>query len=469
MRSFLVDELMFTVSVQRFTIRSAKPTAAFTATVFCYFFLSFGVDVVSSKTSCESTSLQNKVNIMEPQSSSMVQMIFGDNIESGTMGSGKVAAFCGPMSVRFARDMFAGSCRQISRRLQPRRGMCTPRRGFLDVDEDRIARHAQIWKLGRESQVNMTSDAMAPTPTTTGSDQETETEHRLLDGKATAASIREEIATHIKTLVSKHGEHARPSLAVVIVGNRPDSSTYVQGKHKACKEVGISSEIVQLDEKIEQAELESTVTELNKRGDVDGILVQLPLPSHIDEERVLSLIDIEKDVDGFHPLNVGSLCMSGRSPPLFVPCTPRAVVELLDRYDVAIDGQRAAVIGRSNIVGLPVAMLLMHRNATVTICHSRTADLEQHIREADIVVAACGRANFVKGEWIKKGAVVVDVGVNAVEDKSRKKGYRLVGDVEFDTARQNARLITPVPGGVGPMTITMLLSNTLTSARRRVS
>lgn len=386
---------------------------------------------------------------------------------SSTVGASKVTGFCGPMSIRFARGIFVGSSRQISSRLQPRRGVCTPRRGYLDVEEDRIARNAQIWKLGRDSQINMASDAVAPTPVT--STNETEKGHRLLDGKATASSIREEIGTHIKSLISTHGEIARPSLAVVIVGNRTDSMTYVRGKHKACEDVGINSESISLDENVTQSELESTVKDLNKRGDIDGILVQLPLPSHIDEERVLSLIDIEKDVDGFHPLNVGSLCMSGRSPPLFVPCTPRAVLELLDRYDVPIDGQRAVVIGRSNIVGLPVAMLLMHRNATVTICHSRTSDIARHVKEADIVVAACGRANFVKGEWIKTGAVVVDVGVNAVEDKSRKKGYRLVGDVDFDSACQNAALITPVPGGVGPMTITMLLSNTLTAARRRVS
>lgn len=381
----------------------------------------------------------------------------------------KVSAFCGPMSIRFARGIFVGSSRQFAPRLQPRRGVCTPRRGYLDVEEDRIARHAQIWKLGQDTQVNMSSDAVAPTPTTSTSETESDTGYRLLDGKATASLIRQEIGTYIKALISTHGEAARPSLAVVIVGNRTDSMTYVRGKHKACEEVGISSESISLEESVTQNDLETTVRDLNKREDIDGILVQLPLPSHIDEERVLSLIDIEKDVDGFHPLNVGRLCMSGRSPPLFVPCTPRAVLELLDRYNVPVDGQRAVVIGRSNIVGLPVAMLLMHRNATVTICHSRTSDIERHVKEADIVVAACGRANFVKGDWVKTGAVIVDVGVNAVEDKSRKKGYRLVGDVDFDSTCQNASLITPVPGGVGPMTITMLLSNTLTAARRRLS
>lgn len=385
-----------------------------------------------------------------------------DNNSSAEVDPSRFTAFCAPMSIRLARGFCVGSWRRLQTSLRPR-GLCSTRRGYLNDEEERIVRNARIWTLRPDMDLRMTADAVAasvPGPSDTS-------EHSLLDGKATAATIRSEIASHVEALVSGHGESARPSLAVVIVGTRPDSMTYVRSKHRACEEVGISSHSIELDENVSQSELESVVSDLNKRDDIHGILIQLPLPAHIDEERVLDLVNIEKDVDGFHPLNIGRLCMSGRKPPLFVPCTPRAVLELLDRYGVALDGQRAVVIGRSNIVGLPTAMLLMHRNATVTICHSRTVETERYVRDADVVIAACGIANFIKGDWIKPGAVVVDVGINAVDDKSRKKGYRLVGDVEFETAAGNASLITPVPGGVGPMTIAMLLSNTLTAARRR--
>lgn len=291
----------------------------------------------------------------------------------------------------------------------------------------------------------------------------------LMDGKATAAVIRGEVRDRISTQVSQHGESARPGLAVVIVGDRPDSVTYVRAKHKACAEVGITSVDVSLSGDSAQADVERVVDELNQRPDVDGILVQLPLPAHLDEEGILSRVSLHKDVDGFHPLNVGRLCMAGRAPPLFIPCTPRAVIELLDRHDVDVAGKQAVVIGRSNVVGLPAAMLLMHRNATVAVCHSKTCDVRKYVEEADIVVAACGRPGFVKGEWIKQGAVVLDVGINAVEDKTKKKGFRLVGDVEFEEARKKARWITPVPGGIGPMTIAMLLLNTVDAADRRVA
>lgn len=258
-----------------------------------------------------------------------------------------------------------------------------------------------------------------------------------------------------------------PGLATVLVGSRKDSETYVHMKKKACAEVGITSFGHEVSEEITQADLLKLVEELNADPAVHGILVQLPLPDHIDDETILGAISIEKDVDGFHPLNIGRLSMKRREP-LFVPCTPKGCIELLDRSGVTIEGKRAVVLGRSNIVGLPVAMLLLHRNATLTICHSRTKDLPGVVREADILIAAVGRAQMVKGDWLKPGAVVIDVGVNAVDDPSKKAGYRLVGDVDFDEALEVAGAITPVPGGVGPMTIAMLLRNTTDAAKRTV-
>ncbi|MCB0044959.1 MAG: bifunctional methylenetetrahydrofolate dehydrogenase/methenyltetrahydrofolate cyclohydrolase FolD [Caldilineaceae bacterium] len=285
----------------------------------------------------------------------------------------------------------------------------------------------------------------------------------IIDGKAIAATIRQEIAQEVVEMREKAGRV--PGLATVLVGERPDSATYVRMKKRACAEVGIDSFSYDLPADISQADLLVLVQELNDNPAVDGILVQLPLPDHIDEETILSAISLEKDVDGFHPLNIGRLSMKGRDP-LFVPCTPKGCIELLDRTGVTIDGKNAVVLGRSNIVGLPVAMLLLHRNATLTICHSRTQNIPGVIRQADILIAAVGRAEMVKGDWIKPGAVVIDVGVNAVDDASKKKGYRLVGDVDFDEAREVAGAITPVPGGVGPMTIAMLLRNTMDGARR---
>lgn len=211
----------------------------------------------------------------------------------------------------------------------------------------------------------------------------------------------------------------------------------------------------------------AVVRKLNADDTVDGILVQLPLPSHVNEERVLSEISLDKDADGFHPLNIGKLCMKGRTPK-FVPCTPKGCMVMLERYGVPIAGKRAVVVGRSNIVGLPAAMLLNERNATVTIVHSRTKNPESIIREADIVVAACGQPEWVRGDWIKPGAVVIDVGINRVDDASKKRGYRLCGDVNFEEVKERASLVTPVPGGVGPMTIAMLLQNTLEAAEARL-
>ncbi len=286
---------------------------------------------------------------------------------------------------------------------------------------------------------------------------------QLIDGKAIAATIRGEIKAEVDEMRAKTGKV--PGLATVLVGDRKDSQTYVRMKKRACEEVGITSFGYDLPGDISQEELLKVVQELNENPDVHGILVQLPLPKHLNEEEVLAAISIEKDVDGFHPLNIGRLSMKGRDP-LFVPCTPKGVIELLDRSGVTIEGKNAVVLGRSNIVGLPVAMLLLHRNATLTICHSRTPDIPAVTRNADILIAAVGRAEMVKGDWIKPGAAVIDVGVNAVDDPTAKKGYRLVGDVDFDSAKEVAGMITPVPGGVGPMTIAMLLRNTMDGAKR---
>ncbi|KAL1204766.1 Bifunctional protein FolD 2 [Cardamine amara subsp. amara] len=286
---------------------------------------------------------------------------------------------------------------------------------------------------------------------------------KIIDGKAIAHTIRSEIAEEVRSLSEKHGKV--PGLAVVIVGDRKDSQTYVSMKRKACAEVGIKSFDVGLPEEISEADLISKVHELNSNPDVHGILVQLPLPKHINEENVLGAISIDKDVDGFHPLNIGKLAMKGREP-LFLPCTPKGCLELLARSGIKIKGQQAVVVGRSNIVGLPVSLLLLKADATVSIVHSHTKDPEAIIREADIVIAACGQAHMIKGNWIKPGAAVIDVGTNAVSDPSKKSGYRLVGDVDYTEASKVAGFITPVPGGVGPMTVAMLLRNTVDGAKR---
>ncbi|PNT12667.1 hypothetical protein POPTR_011G098600v4 [Populus trichocarpa] len=292
-----------------------------------------------------------------------------------------------------------------------------------------------------------------------------QSEHKatVIDGKLIAQTIRSEIAEEVRQLSEKYGKV--PGLAVVIVGNRKDSQSYVGMKRKACAEVGIQSFDMDLPEQISEAELVSKVHELNANPDVHGILVQLPLPKHINEEKVLSEISLAKDVDGFHPLNIGKLAMKDREP-LFQPCTPKGCLELLHRSGVSIKGKRAVVVGRSNIVGLPVSLLLLKADATVTVVHSRSNDQESIIREADIIIAAAGQPMMIKGSWIKPGAAVIDVGTNAVDDPSRKTGYRLVGDVDFNEACKIAGCITPVPGGVGPMTVAMLLKNTLEGAKR---
>ncbi|BFG43335.1 bifunctional protein FolD 2-like [Prunus yedoensis var. nudiflora] len=288
----------------------------------------------------------------------------------------------------------------------------------------------------------------------------------IIDGKAIAQTIRNEIAEEVRHLSQKYGKV--PGLAVVIVGNRKDSQSYVSMKRKACAEVGIISLDIDLPEDVSQVDLIAKVHELNANPDVHGILVQLPLPKHINEEKVLSEISIEKDVDGFHPLNIGKLAMKGREP-LFLPCTPKGCLELLSRSGISIKGKKAVVVGRSNIVGLPVSLLLLKADATVTVVHSHSHDPESIIREADIIIAAAGQAMMIKGSWIKPGAAVIDVGTNAIDDSSRKSGYRLVGDVDFQEACKVAGWVTPVPGGVGPMTVAMLLKNTLDGAERVIA
>lgn len=285
----------------------------------------------------------------------------------------------------------------------------------------------------------------------------------LIDGKAIAAKVRAEVAEGVARLAAER--NVRPGLAAVLVGENPASQTYVRMKRKACAEVGIESFGCELPATASQQEVESLVRDLNARADVHGILVQLPLPAGLDEEAVLSAVGLNKDVDGFHPMNMGRLAQKGREP-LFVPATPAGCIRLLEETGVKLSGANAVVLGRSNIVGMPVALLLVRQDATVTICHSRTRNLPEVVRSADVLIAAVGRAQMVKGDWIKPGAVVIDVGTNRIDDPTAKGGSRLVGDVDFEAAAQVAGAITPVPGGVGPMTIAMLLQNTLRAATR---
>ncbi len=284
---------------------------------------------------------------------------------------------------------------------------------------------------------------------------------RLIDGKVIAEQIRVEVAQSVQKRVASG--KPKPGLATVLIGENPASQTYVRSKQKACLEVGIESFGHDLPADTPQVEVEKLIRKLNADPQVNGILVQLPLPSGLDEQKVLAEISIEKDVDGFHPINIGRLAQKGRDP-LFVPCTPAGCMYLLEKELGSLDGANAVVLGRSNIVGMPTALLLVRANATVTICHSRSRDLPGIVRQADVLIAAVGRAEMVRGDWIKPGAVVIDVGINHKEDSTKPRGYRLVGDVMFDEAVEVAGAITPVPGGVGPMTIAMLLKSTLHAA-----
>jgi 5,10-methylene-tetrahydrofolate dehydrogenase/methenyl tetrahydrofolate cyclohydrolase len=285
---------------------------------------------------------------------------------------------------------------------------------------------------------------------------------QIIDGKLLAQQVRAEAAEDVIKMVA--AGLPRPGLATVLVGDNPASKSYVSSKIKACQEAGIESFGFNLPATASQSEVEGLVAELNADPRVNGILVQLPLPTGLFEEDVLKKISLEKDVDGFHPINIGRLAQKGRDP-LFVPCTPAGCIVILDKLGVNLDGTSAVVLGRSNIVGMPVALLLVRRNATVTICHSRTKNLPDVVRSADVLIAAVGRAQMVRGSWIKPGAVVIDVGINRIEDPEHPKGSRLVGDVHFDEAKEVAGAITPVPGGVGPMTIAMLMQNTVRAAK----
>lgn len=284
----------------------------------------------------------------------------------------------------------------------------------------------------------------------------------LIDGKAIAEQVRSEAAAEVAKMVA--AGMPRPGLATVLVGDNPASHMYVKNKRKSCEDLGIVSFGHELLATTPQEELDTLVSKLNADPKVNGILVQLPLPAGLDEERTLSLISIEKDVDGFHPINIGRLAMKRRDP-LFVPCTPAGCIVLLERSGCKIEGKRAVVLGRSNIVGMPAALLLVRANATVTICHSKTENIADVVRQADILIAAIGRANYVKGSWVKPGAYVIDVGQNSIDDPTKKSGHRMVGDVDFDAAKEVAGAITPVPGGVGPMTIAMLMRNVVRAAQ----
>lgn len=288
----------------------------------------------------------------------------------------------------------------------------------------------------------------------------------LIDGKQTAASIKADIAEQVEKLIEAGGK--RPHLAAILVGHDGGSETYVANKVKACKECGFKSTLLRFEDTITQQELLQEVDRLNNDADVDGFIVQLPLPAHIDEQKVIEAIDYRKDVDGFHPVNVGRLAIG---LPCFISATPRGILELLRHYDIKTSGKKCVILGRSNIVGKPMAQLMMQKNygdATVTVCHSHSATLKEECRQADIIIAAIGQPEFVTADMVKPGAVVIDVGTTRVSDSTRPKGFRLTGDVKFDEVAPKCSYITPVPGGVGPMTICSLMINTLKAGRKEI-
>ena len=287
---------------------------------------------------------------------------------------------------------------------------------------------------------------------------------RIIDGKQVAADMRAELKAEVAKL---RQQDIVPGLGVILVGDDPASRSYVTAKERACEEMGIYSDDNRLSADISQEELMQKVKDMNDDPKINGILVQLPLPKHLNEAEVLLSIDPDKDVDGFHPMNVGKMVVGEEG---FLPCTPHGIIQLLIRSGVKIEGAKVVIVGRSNIVGKPLANMLIQKNprgnATVTVCHTRTKELANETRQADILIAAAGRPNTITADMVKEGVVVIDVGVNRVDDPTKKRGYRLVGDVDFEAVKEKASLITPVPGGVGPMTITMLLYNTVASAKR---
>ncbi|MEN8126101.1 MAG: bifunctional methylenetetrahydrofolate dehydrogenase/methenyltetrahydrofolate cyclohydrolase FolD [Bacteroidota bacterium] len=288
----------------------------------------------------------------------------------------------------------------------------------------------------------------------------------ILDGKKTSNDLKDEIAIEV-TKRRSEGKKT-PHLAAILVGTDGASMTYVNSKVKACEKVGFNSTLIDLPEDTTEEQLLNEISDLNNDKDIDGFIVQLPLPKHIDEQKVLMAVDPEKDVDGFHPVNVGKMTLD---LPTFLPATPFGIMELLKRYKIETSGKNVAVIGRSHIVGRPMSILLSQKrdvgNATVTLVHSRTNNLEEITKEADIIIAALGKAEFLTGDMVKDGVTIIDVGITRVKDDTKKRGYRLAGDVDFDSVSKKAAYITPVPGGVGPMTIAMLLKNTLLACENR--
>ena len=290
---------------------------------------------------------------------------------------------------------------------------------------------------------------------------------QLIDGKAVATQIKREIAEEVEKIIADGGK--RPHLAAILVGHDGGSETYVANKVKSCEECGFTSTLIRYEENITEEELLKKVDELNNDPEVDGFIVQLPLPKHIDEQKVTEAIDYRKDVDGFHPVNAGRLAIG---LPCFLSATPNGIMELLARYNIDTKGKKCVVLGRSNIVGKPMANLMMQKSipgdATVTVCHSHTENIAEECRQADIIIAALGQPHFVKADMVKEGAVVIDVGTTRVPDATRKSGFRLCGDVDFDNVAPKCSYITPVPGGVGPMTIVSLMKNTLLAGKREI-
>ena len=290
---------------------------------------------------------------------------------------------------------------------------------------------------------------------------------QLIDGKAIAAQIKKEIAAEVDAILANGGK--RPHLAAILVGHDGGSETYVASKVKACEECGFTSTLIRYESDVTEEELLAKVDELNNNPDVDGFIVQLPLPKHIDEQKVTEAIDYRKDVDGFHPINAGRLTIG---LPCFLSATPNGIMELLARYNIDTKGKKCVMLGRSNIVGKPMANLMMQKSipgdATVTVCHSHTAKIADECRQADIIIAALGQPHFLKAEMVKEGAVVIDVGTTRVPDETKKSGFRLCGDVDFENVAPKCSYITPVPGGVGPMTIVSLMKNTLLAGKREI-
>ena len=286
----------------------------------------------------------------------------------------------------------------------------------------------------------------------------------LIDGKATATAIKAQIAEEVKEIVSKGGK--QPHLAAILVGHDGGSETYVKNKVIACEQCGFKSTLIRYEDNITEEELLACVDKLNRDEDVDGFIVQLPLPKHIDEQKTIMAIDYKKDVDGFHPINVGRMAIG---LPCFISATPLGILTLLQHYGIQTSGKKCVILGRSNIVGKPMAQLMMQKqygDATVTVCHSHSANLKEECREADIIIAAIGRPNFVTPDMVKSGAVIIDVGTTRVPDATRKSGFRLNGDVDFEQVAPKCSYITPVPGGVGPMTICSLMKNTLAAGKK---